>query len=33
MALMGLYFNPWLSVGILISALILYAGVQVLPQG
>jgi hypothetical protein len=26
--LMALYFNPWLSAGILISAAILYAGVQ-----
>jgi hypothetical protein len=32
-ALMALYFNPWLSAGILISAVILYAGVQALPQG
>jgi hypothetical protein len=33
LALMALYFNPWLSAGILISAVILYAGVQALPQG
>jgi hypothetical protein len=32
-ALMALYFSPWLSAGILISAVILYAGVQALPQG
>jgi hypothetical protein len=32
-ALMALYFNPWLSAGLLISALILYAGVQALQQG
>jgi hypothetical protein len=32
-ALMALYFSPWLSAGILISALILYAGVQALQQG
>jgi hypothetical protein len=32
-ALMALYFNPWLSAGILISALILYAGAQALQQG
>jgi hypothetical protein len=31
--LMALYFNPWLSAGILISAAILYAGVQALQQG
>jgi hypothetical protein len=31
--LMGLYFNPWLSAGILISAAILYAGAQALQQG
>jgi hypothetical protein len=31
-ALMALYFNPWLSAGILISAVILYAGVQALQQ-
>lgn len=31
--LMALYFNPWLSAGILISATVLYAGVQALPQG
>jgi hypothetical protein len=30
--LMALYFNPWLSAGILISATILYAGVQALQQ-
>jgi hypothetical protein len=30
--LMALYFNPWLSAGILISAVILYAGVQALQQ-
>ena len=30
--LMGLYFNPWLSAGILISAAILYAGAQALQQ-
>jgi hypothetical protein len=28
--LMGLYFNPWLSAGILISVAILYAGAQAL---
>jgi hypothetical protein len=32
-ALMALYFNPWLSAGILISTLILYAGAQALQQG
>jgi hypothetical protein len=32
-ALMALYFNPWLSAGILISAVILYAGIQALQQG
>jgi hypothetical protein len=31
--LMALYFNPWLSAGILISAAILYAGIQALQQG
>jgi hypothetical protein len=31
--LMALYFNPWLSAGILISAAILYAGAQALQQG
>ena len=31
--LMALYFNRWLSAGILISAAILYAGVQALQQG
>jgi divalent metal cation (Fe/Co/Zn/Cd) transporter len=30
--LMGLYFNPWLLAGILISAAILYAGVHALQQ-
>jgi hypothetical protein len=30
--LMALYFNPWLSAGILISAAILYAGAQALQQ-
>jgi hypothetical protein len=30
--LMALYFNPWLSAGILISATILYAGAQALQQ-
>jgi len=30
--LMALYFNPWLSAGILISAVILYAGAQALQQ-
>jgi hypothetical protein len=30
--LMALYFNPWLVVGIAISAGILYAGFQALPQ-
>jgi hypothetical protein len=29
---MALYFNPWLSAGILISATILYAGAQALQQ-
>jgi hypothetical protein len=32
-ALMALYFTPWLSAGILISVVILYAGVQALQQG
>ena len=32
-ALMALYFTPWLSAGILISAAILYAGGQALQQG
>jgi hypothetical protein len=32
-ALMALYFNPWLSASILISALILYAGAHALQQG
>jgi hypothetical protein len=31
--LMALYFNPWLSAGILISAAILYAGAQALQAG
>jgi hypothetical protein len=31
--LMALYFDPWLSAGILISAAILYAGAQALQQG
>jgi hypothetical protein len=31
-ALMALYFNPWLSAGILISAAILYTGIQALQQ-
>jgi hypothetical protein len=31
-ALMALYFNPWLSAGLLISALILYAGAQALSR-
>jgi hypothetical protein len=31
--LMALYFNPWLSAGILISVVILYAGAQALQQG
>jgi hypothetical protein len=30
--LMALYFNPWLLAGIAISAGILYAGIQALPQ-
>jgi hypothetical protein len=30
--LMALYFTPWLSAGILISAAILYAGAQALQQ-
>jgi hypothetical protein len=30
--LMALFFNPWLLAGIVISAGILYAGVQALPQ-
>jgi hypothetical protein len=30
--LMTLFFNPWLLAGIAISAAILYAGVQALPQ-
>ena len=30
--LMGLFFNPWLLAGIAISAGILYAGFQALPQ-
>jgi hypothetical protein len=30
--LMALYFNPWLSAGILISAAILYAGAQALER-
>ena len=30
--LMTLFFNPWLLTGIAISAAILYAGVQALPQ-
>jgi hypothetical protein len=30
--LMALYFNPWLSAGILISAAILYAGAQAVQQ-
>jgi hypothetical protein len=30
--LMTLYFNPWLLAGITISAGILYAGIQALPQ-
>jgi hypothetical protein len=30
--LMALYFHPWLSAGILISAVILYAGAQALQQ-
>jgi predicted exporter len=30
--LMTLYFNPWLLAGIAISAGILYAGIQALPQ-
>jgi hypothetical protein len=30
--LMALYFTPWLSAGILISTVILYAGVQALQQ-
>jgi hypothetical protein len=30
--LMGLFFNPWLLAGIAISAGILFAGIQALPQ-
>jgi hypothetical protein len=30
--LMALFFNPWLLAGIAISAGILYAGLQALPQ-
>ena len=30
--LMALYFNPWLLAGIAVSAGILYAGIQALPQ-
>jgi hypothetical protein len=30
--LMTLFFNPWLLAGITISAAILYAGIQALPQ-
>jgi hypothetical protein len=30
--LMGLYFNPWLSAGVLISGAVLYAGIQTLQQ-
>jgi hypothetical protein len=30
--LMALFFNPWLLAGIAISAGILYAGIQALPQ-
>lgn len=30
--LMGLFFSPWLLAGIVISAGVLYAGVQALPQ-
>jgi hypothetical protein len=30
--LMALYFSPWLVAGIAISAAILYAGIQALPQ-
>jgi hypothetical protein len=32
LVLMTLFFNPWLLAGIAISAFILYAGVQALPQ-
>jgi hypothetical protein len=32
LVLMTLFFNPWLLAGIAISASILYAGVQALPQ-
>ena len=32
LVLMTLFFNPWLLAGIAISAGILYAGVQALPQ-
>jgi predicted exporter len=32
LVLMGLFFNPWLLAGIAISAGILYAGTQALPQ-
>jgi predicted exporter len=32
LVLMGLFFNPWLLAGIAISAGILYAGIQALPQ-
>jgi hypothetical protein len=27
---MGLYFNPWLSAGVVISGAVLYAGIQAL---
>jgi hypothetical protein len=30
--LMSLFFNPWLLAGIAISAGVLYAGIQALPQ-
>lgn len=32
LVLMGLYFNPWLLVGIAISGGVLYAGVRALQQ-
>ncbi len=30
---MALYFNLWLSAGILISAVVVYVGVQAMQQG